>query len=69
MDMIKNIHSIHARKCFSVIYLFIYFYFFYFFVCLFFAKTKFFQGKNIFQEYHQSSKQFGSRPGTTFCRA
>ena len=25
--------------------------------------------KNIFQEYHQSVKQFGSRSGPTFCQA
>ena len=38
-----------------------------FFCCLWiFLKLLFF--KNIFQEYHQSVKQFGSRSGPTFCR-
>ena len=34
----------------------------------FFFKLAFFQ-KKIFQEYHQSVKQFGYRSGPTFCRA
>ena len=33
----------------------------------FFLKLTF--SKNIFQEYHQSSKQFGSRSGLPFCWA
>ena len=41
-------------------------FFFFFFVCLFFKLTF---SKKIFQEYHQSVKQFGSRSGPTFCRA
>ena len=36
------------------------------FVCFFFIIINF--SKKIFQEYHQSVKQFGSRSSPTFCR-
>ena len=41
----------------------------FFVVCRFFFKLTFFFFKKIFQQYHQSVKQFGSRSGQTFCRA
>ena len=39
----------------------------FFVVCGFFFKLTF--SKEIFQEHHQSVKQFGSRSGPTFCQA
>ena len=42
-------------------------FFFFFVICGFFSKINFF--KKIFQEYHQSVKQFGFRSGPTFCQA
>ena len=58
MCHIKNkylINSLHGNfACFFV-------------VCGFFFKINFF--KNIFQENHQSVKQFGSRSGPMFCWA
>ena len=38
---------------------------------LFLSSAEFFQNylfQKLFQEYHQSVKQFGSRSGPTFCR-
>ena len=51
----------HSFACWVILHSFLstvdfFFYWFFFF-------------KKIFQEYHQSVKQFGSRSGLTFCRA